>query len=97
MFSSLLGDTKSHKDLHTIKQCLLLHFATCENGVKARMKTQIKSTRVCNTQEHKVLRSLAQIDQMQRLCGLDCLGDVAMNVWLFVIALVFSMCWLGHL
>jgi hypothetical protein len=53
MFSSLLGDTKSHKDLHTIKQCLLLHFATCENGVKARMKTQIKSTRVCYTQERK--------------------------------------------
>jgi hypothetical protein len=67
----------------------LASFTSVRMGVRARMKTQIKSTRVCNTQEHKVLRSLAQIDQMQRLCGLDCLGDVAMNVWFFVIALVF--------
>jgi hypothetical protein len=75
----------------------LASFTSVRMGVRARMKTQIKRTRVCNTQEHKVLRSLAQIDQMRRLCGLDCLGDVAMNVWLFAIALVFSMCWLGHL
>jgi hypothetical protein len=52
-FYSLLGDTKSRKDLHTKKHSLLLSFTTSENGVRARMKTQIKSTRYCNTQEHK--------------------------------------------
>jgi hypothetical protein len=55
------------------EQSLFLLFTSCENGVRARMKTQIKSTRVCNTQMHAAKYLFTQINQMHTC--------IALNVW----------------
>jgi hypothetical protein len=47
-FSSLLGDTKSRKDLSTKKQSLLLRFTTCDNGGESKNEN--------SNQEHKSLQ-----------------------------------------
>jgi hypothetical protein len=59
------------------------------------MKTQIKSTKDCNTQEHKNYVSLHSNRLNAHLCGFKCICVVALDVWLFGVPLVSSMCGLG--
>lgn len=60
------------------------------------MKLKNKSTKTCNnSMAQDTKSSLIQIDRMRRLCGFECLRGVAIYVWMFGVALVPSMCWLG--
>jgi hypothetical protein len=59
------------------------------------MKLKNKSTKTCNnSMAQDTKSSLIQIDRMRRLCGFECLRGVAINAWMFCVALVSLMCWL---
>jgi hypothetical protein len=57
-------NTESRKDLHTKNEVSCLASQLVRMGVRMRMKKQIKSTRVCNTQEHNTKSLFTQIDRM---------------------------------
>jgi hypothetical protein len=66
-FSSLLGDTKSCKDLHTKKQSLLLNYTTCENGSES--ESEIENPK----KEHKRLQhSRTQALSLSSLKSVEC-------------------------
>jgi hypothetical protein len=90
-------DWSLHEDLHTNSESLAIFYKNKNESVSEKETQEHKNhiNKFKNNSPQGTNNSKTQISWMRNLGGFEWLRVIAINVWMFGVALVSSICWFG--